>query len=452
MLPGIKVENQAVILNYSKENGMSYKARLCLVSSMLGMFLTTQAGAVGSNGLNVQIGSVRAMGMGNAFVGLADDPTANYLNPAGLTQLEGWQTTLGVTPVLLQSKYTSNSGNADKIEYALPVVPNIYFTGLLSDHWSMGLGVTAPYGLGTEWSKTSAVRYVATKSELVVLHYNPNLAYKVSDRLSFAAGVDYFDVPKAKLDSQVDQRAFGDADGTKRLEGDGGAWGYNIATLWKPTEKHSFGMSYRSQAKVRLKGNVKLFNMGATLRGSGSLPGPNYSVPVETIIPFAQNIILGYSFRPNEKWTFLFDYEWNDWSVFDRLSLNIKESDPTRSAFLNNDNPQNKSWKDSHAYAVGTEYSLPNKVKLRAGYSYFPSVIPEATWDPSLPEADVHNVCFGLGLPVKSVIVDFSYFSDIYEKRKVNSSVGESWQIPTTVDGTYRSISYVFGVSATYKF
>ena len=34
--------------------------------------------------------SARATGMGNAFVGLADDPSAIFYNPAGLSQLKAW--------------------------------------------------------------------------------------------------------------------------------------------------------------------------------------------------------------------------------------------------------------------------------------------------------------------------------------------------------------------------
>src|SRR5664279_3177008 len=55
---------------------------------------------------NLASPGARSMGMGGAFLGLADDATAAYTNPAGLTQL--------VTPEI--------SAEARHTEYSLPYV------------------------------------------------------------------------------------------------------------------------------------------------------------------------------------------------------------------------------------------------------------------------------------------------------------------------------------------
>jgi len=53
------------------------------------------------------IHGARAAGMGTAFIGLADDPSALLHNPAGITQLSGSQIYTGVTVLAPASEYSS---------------------------------------------------------------------------------------------------------------------------------------------------------------------------------------------------------------------------------------------------------------------------------------------------------------------------------------------------------
>jgi len=50
-------------------------------------------------GFRLPEAGAKAMGMGFAFTAQADDPSAIYFNPAGLTQLQGTNLMLGVTYV-----------------------------------------------------------------------------------------------------------------------------------------------------------------------------------------------------------------------------------------------------------------------------------------------------------------------------------------------------------------
>ncbi len=56
----------------------------------LGAVIVVSAGSASANFLEVETGA-RAMGMGGAFVAVADDVTALHWNPAGLASLEGFQ-------------------------------------------------------------------------------------------------------------------------------------------------------------------------------------------------------------------------------------------------------------------------------------------------------------------------------------------------------------------------
>ncbi len=66
-----------------------HKNRLAFLTMVFifGSFLPMKAFAIFEQGGNVGVGA-RAMGMGGAFAAVADDPSAAYWNPAGLTQLD----------------------------------------------------------------------------------------------------------------------------------------------------------------------------------------------------------------------------------------------------------------------------------------------------------------------------------------------------------------------------
>jgi long-chain fatty acid transport protein len=119
---------------------------------------------------------------------------------------------------------------------------------------------------------------------------------------------------------------------------------------------------------------------------------------------------------------------------------------------------------------LGTEYkwlaleSLPNwVVALRGGYTNQPTQMPDLTFDPGIPSADLHVLGGGLGLlckeqgsflglmrcgdlgvgslKPKAIGVDLSFQAALYEDRTVLGNRNP------TVDGTYRTTLYNGSVS-----
>src|SRR6266404_3395559 len=93
-----------------------------------------------------------AIARGNAFVATADNPSAMYYNPAGITQLEGQNVQVGSLFYLnIYADYVSPSGEKTKNITKIIPVPQLGYTLTLKDMpFSFGLGVYAPYGLGME--------------------------------------------------------------------------------------------------------------------------------------------------------------------------------------------------------------------------------------------------------------------------------------------------------------
>src|SRR5476649_2035246 len=83
---------------------------------------------VGSSGFSTQFVGAKALGQGNAFVAEADDPSAVYFNPAGMSQLQGTQLSVGAAGLL---PFTDRSGAGvpdDSMKRELGVLPNFYLT------------------------------------------------------------------------------------------------------------------------------------------------------------------------------------------------------------------------------------------------------------------------------------------------------------------------------------
>src|ERR1039457_3509267 len=89
-----------------------------------------------------------AIARGNAFVATADNPSAIYYNPAGITQLEGQNIRSGMYLVSGGYDFTSPSGQTVRANSDFQPVPQLYYVFSPEDFpLSFGLGFYAPYGL-----------------------------------------------------------------------------------------------------------------------------------------------------------------------------------------------------------------------------------------------------------------------------------------------------------------
>jgi len=419
--------------------------------------------AVGSGGFMNQVVGTKALGAGNAFVAQADDPSAIYFNPAGLNQLPGSQISLGGTILGSDTKYTSTSGQSTDMENETHFIPNFYVTHRFSnDKFAAGIGFTSPFGLSTEWSNTSPLRYVATKSKIKTYNINPSVSYQINPAFSFGFGVDYMTVDTVELDKQLNVTLVNAAiranlgfppagiypDGSSELKGDADGWGYNLGVLYKPLERHQFGASYRSQINTTIEGKTTL--TGLADESAAVFGGTAYETNAKSSLNFPQSLLLGYAYKPTNKWTFEMDYEWVGWSSIDETKIDYSETNPSRLGILNTDNPTPRSWQDSNNVGLGGNYKINDTWDVRGGYWYFERVVPNRTFDPSLPENTRNALTLGASLNLGPSTIDFAYNAIFFRDRNVDNSVGSSSS--SSVDGKYETFSNLFAVNYTYRF
>src|ERR1017187_6716917 len=96
--------------------------RLIVAAVLSGLPLTLSA-----NGFRLADQDAFATARGEAFVATADNPSAIYYNPAGITQLEGNNLRSGIYGIYLDPSYSPpNSGNTYHIEKQLAAVPQLF--------------------------------------------------------------------------------------------------------------------------------------------------------------------------------------------------------------------------------------------------------------------------------------------------------------------------------------
>src|SRR5688572_25367739 len=131
-----------------------------------------------------------AIARGNAFAATADNPSAIYYNPAGITQLEGHNIQIGVLNYLgITTYFEGQAGDDIDTEFEVVPVPQLYYVFTPQDSaFSFGLGTYAPFGLGVEWPDDPVMRPFAIESRLQYLTLNPVVAWKPHQTFSIAIG------------------------------------------------------------------------------------------------------------------------------------------------------------------------------------------------------------------------------------------------------------------------
>src|SRR2546428_170847 len=185
--------------------GLSMRLSL-IVGGMLALLvgLTTAAFA---GGFSFTEHGAAASGKANAFAGEANDPSAIFYNPAGITQLPGTQLMIGTSIVKLDSTFRCSTTPCEnsQLQDQFPIIPHFYITHRFKqwdERVSIGLGVYTPFGFVADWPDNWQGKFNTTDARLRVTVYNPTVAYQVTPEFSAAAGIRISDA-RAEFEQMV---------------------------------------------------------------------------------------------------------------------------------------------------------------------------------------------------------------------------------------------------------
>lgn len=173
--------------------------RSSIIRYMILISLTWSESA-SAGGFRIYDQSASTTGQSAAFAAQADDPSAIYYNPAGMTQLPGTQFSFGTLLIGGQTSFTSPSGATAHGDFggsiAFPPPSNFYATVNFRDagyqalrDLSAGVTVLSPFG-NIRYRDNPPFATAVIRSALQLIDIKPTLAYKLTDQLSIGVCAD----------------------------------------------------------------------------------------------------------------------------------------------------------------------------------------------------------------------------------------------------------------------
>ena len=390
-----------------------------------------------------------ALGMGGAYVASAKDATAQFYNPAAMTDLKGKQLSLGGTWL---STYTSFAGVApypgngvtEKMKSGSFFPPTFYWTNRLSRRLAYGVGVNAPFGLGVEWENpaTFTGRDRVTKANLQSIDGSFSLAYALSPNVSVAGGLNarYAKVELNNIGTFITAggapvNIFNAQLSSSYKPG----YGMHFAMLAHPAKNFRFGLNYRNRIKVKIDDGKAAFTQiltGVPALDTTIAKGIPANQKVQTELVFPASVAIGLAWDPSPDWTYEVDGVFTQWSAFQNLALAFP-STPTLNKTIE------ENYRNQAAVRVGVEHRLAD-YSYRFGYYFDAAAAPPQSLTPLLPDASRHGVTLGYSRRFGSVTFDAYNLFLFVEKRSTEGVERDGY------NGVYKSYVNALGASLAF--
>jgi long-chain fatty acid transport protein len=387
-----------------------------------------------------------AMAQGNAFVAEADDPSAIYYNPAGLNQITRPQVYLGTFLNYPNREFHGSNGDFSVTRPRLYESGSFYLVYPANDRVALGLGYFTPFGLGSDWPASWTGRYITTYSRLKTYNVNPVVSLKLLKNLSIAGGVNFL-WSDVRLRRNIPVLPSPLIDGKSDLSGAGSGIGANFGLLYEPFQGVKFGLSYRSQVFVHHTGELQL-SLPAFVRG---VPR---NVDGAADIVFPPSLTFGVCVNRFSPFTFDIDATWTGWSTYKELEVKLNQAIPV-SGVLASSIRIEKNWHDVWALRFGANWQVNEKMKVRAGYAFDMTPVPNSTLEPQVPDSNRHIFAVGSDLKIRRLTLGIAYNLILNEPRhKDNTFTINGLPLPNEyqVNGRYQSITHSLGLSSKFEF
>lgn len=399
--------------------------------------------------------------LGRAYAGVGVDGTdlsGVYYNPATMTLHPGTQIQAGFVAVGLDLAFEGfdNQTGTDRItengQYNTQAIPHGYISHQLNDSVWLGLAMTVPFGMGTEYDNDWAWGNRGISAEVLTFDFNPNVAWKISDKLSLGAGMSIqYAAADLKMRKDVVSGMPQAGGFDSEIDADSIAWGFNVGLMWSPLDNLRFGLSYRSKINHNADGDLTLDNFTGNAAALGSIMGKTYDATATISTPAWAMATAAWDV--NDLLSLYATFRWTDWSSFDELvidggTVNI----PGQGDQHIGSTVQNK-WQDTYLFSVGTDLRFTNWWTFRAGIGYETSPVDDPTYRTAIiPDAD--RWWFALG-------------SSFQATDNMQIDVSAAWLHGTgerdlyKVEGSHEGgkagrfdklDAYLFGVQLVYKF
>ncbi|MBC8180615.1 outer membrane protein transport protein [candidate division KSB1 bacterium] len=404
------------------------------------------ASSVFANGLSLNSIGTRAIGMGGAYIGLANDYSAIYWNPAGLTRVQGPQVSIFVSDIMPTGTYKFDTyGINAEMKSNHYISPNImgYLPLFCGEKLFVGLGAFVPAGLGAEWEGSDLAAFSGPAgtayewmSKIGVFNISPGVSYKVSDKISVGAAMNVFygmmDM-KRPVDSNEDHLM----DAQYEESGSGLGYGLSLGLLVKPIDMLSVGLSFKTKTTVKFEGTAS-----NTAFQASNAADTDY----ERDLAWPMWIGGGIAFCPTKKLTITADVQYSKWSETEEKIVTDYKNNVWAGAMSEEDRTMVLNWEDATQIRFGSQYKLTEALAVRAGYYSDPAPAPDETVNIIFPSISYNAITAGASYCLGKVSLDLGLEYLMGSDREIaQSALGN-------MPGTHGMSIVVASFGLTYSF
>jgi long-chain fatty acid transport protein len=412
-----------------------------------GALLAATSGAQAS-GFQVGLTGAKNVGMGGTGTGLYLDQASQFFNPGAFAFAPtGFQ----VGGNIAIPRIAFRPGDADQGQRTLQNTNVFPFSGFVGfgpkeGKWRLGLGVYTPFGSELHYAQGWEGRYSLTDINLRSVTAQATVAYAITPQVSIGAGVTSLVYGDVDLQRDIPLQAQGStqpAHATLTGKADHKV-GYNIGVMFKPSEKLSVGLSYRSAVDAHVSdGDIKITGLPASAGGSFTATKFDVTLPLPDVYSF------GIGVRPSEKLLLAFDANLVGWSRYQSLDFRY-----TNGVIGGNTTSSSKrQYQDALAFRVGGQYKITDGFSVRAGTFYDFSAVRDGFVTPETPDADRIGFTAGIGYEFAQRFgIDASFLYEDFMKRSQSQADLVSLGTADRVAGTYKTNIFVPGVQLYVKF
>ncbi len=393
--------------------------------------MTSQAVHAGGFSLYTESSAAAIGNFGAGVAAEGADASIGWYNPAGLVLIKEQQIVLGgvgvfpSTQLTGTSTYTTQIPSVDTRQYVQTfsglqggesaLVPSLHYALPLGDRAAFGLSIVSPFGLSTNYSDTSPIRYAATRSQFETVNVSPELGGKLTDHLSIGAGLD-LQYARVKFNSMIGTPAFAQFlamiepglgvtstafDSQSDNSGNSFAVGFHAGVMSMFDDNHTrIGVNYQSGISHQFTGSSQLTGrLADSALGlfDPLLANPNAQFTSNTL--YSNNIDLpeivtlsGYR-DINAKLALLGSVVYSGWSSFKTITLNnvavgMPMDDGLGTVLTTVNSTTAEDYRNAWRFAVGANYHVTKQWMMRVGGGYDQTPTVTAARDVRLPDSD----------------------------------------------------------------
>lgn len=409
---------------------------------------------------------------GSAFSGISaggEDASGMFFNPAGMTQFQDVQASIGgsyVAPVaefgsgsatrapIFPDNQRSISGSASHPNSAKAIVlPLLDALWAVNKDWRLGISVNAPFGMGTDYHEDFIGRYHARKSDLKIIDVAPSVAYRINGQWS--AGLAFVArKASAEISNGVDFGAIGASagipgltpggqDGLAVLKGDKWGYGYRLGLTFQPIEQLRIGLAHQAAMNIDLDGTITYTGVPSIL-ASKFMDG---KASAELNLPSMTSIGVTYQISPS--FAIQGEAARTEWSRFKELRVKFSTGQ--------GDVVTREDWHDTWFTSVGVRLKLTDAAIFRAGLAFDQGAATDATRTPRIPDGDRTWISTGFGYTVnKSFALDLGYTHIFVKDAAVGLASGTTSDSPDffrgNLSGEFTNHIDILAIQARFSF